>query len=70
MSEKLMSVEQAAAMLGRSPHAIYRLVDRQRIPYRKDGRRVLFVESELRAFIDALPGMTLEQVVEREHGGL
>jgi len=66
MREKLLSVEEAAEMLGRTIHAIYRLVERRQIPFRKSGRRVLFVESELRAFIEALPGLSLEDLRERE----
>ena len=70
MSEKLLSVEDAAAMLGRTPHVVYRLVARRKIPYRKDGRRVLFIERELRAFIEALPGVTLEDLQAREYAAL
>jgi len=66
MREKLLGVEEAAEMLGRTTHAVYRLVERRRLPYKKDGRRLLFVESELKAFIEALPGLSLEEVRERE----
>ena len=47
MREKLLGIEEAAEMLGRTMHAVYRLVERRQIPYRKSGRRVLFLESEL-----------------------
>ncbi len=47
MRERLLGVEDAAEMLGRTTHAIYRLVERRQLPYRKSGRRVLFLESEL-----------------------
>ena len=66
MRERLLSVEEAAEMLGRTTHAIYRLVERRHIPFRKAGRRVVFVESELQAFIEALPGLSLEDLRERE----
>jgi excisionase family DNA binding protein len=66
MREKLLGVEEAAEMLGRTIPAVYRLVERRKIPYRKDGRRVPFVESELRAFIEALPGMSIGTLQERE----
>lgn len=70
MRERLLGVEEAAEILGRTTHAIYRLVERRRIPFRKDGRRVMFVESELKAFIEALPGISLEELREREKAGL
>lgn len=68
--ERLLSVEGAAEMLGRSENAVRRMVERRQIPFRKCGRRVLFVESEIKAFIDALPGISLEEMREREKAGL
>ena len=70
MRERLLGVEEAAEILGRTTHAIYRLVERRRVPFRKDGRRVMFAESELKAFIEALPGISLEELREREKAGL
>jgi excisionase family DNA binding protein len=70
MREKLLSVDEAAEMLGRTTHAVYRLVERRQIPFRKSGRRVLFLESELRAFIEALPGLSLEDLQKREIAGV
>lgn len=70
MRENLLSVDEAAEMLGRTTHAIYRLVERRRLPFRKSGRRLMFVESELKAFIEGLPGLSLEDVREREKAGV
>lgn len=70
MREKLLSVDEAAEMLGRTTHAIYRLVERRRLPFRKSGRRLMFVESELKTFIEALPGLSLEDLREREKAGV
>jgi hypothetical protein len=66
MTEKLLDIDAAARLLGRTPHAVYRLVARRRVPHRKDGRRLFFLESELQEFIDTLPGLTLEQMLSRE----
>ncbi len=66
MKDRLLDVPETAAVLGRSENAIRRMVERRQIPYRKSGRRVLFSESELRAFIDALPGLSLEDLREGE----
>jgi len=70
MREKLLGVEEAAEMLGRSENAVRRMVERRQLPFRKSGRRVLFLESELRAFIETLPGLSLEDLREREKAGV
>ena len=57
MRDRLLDVLEIAAMLGRSENAVRRMVERGQLPYRKSGRRVLFLESELKAFIEALPGV-------------
>ena len=66
MRDRLLDVLETAAMLGRSENAVRRMVERRQIPYRKSGRRVLFLESELRAFIEALPGLSLADLREGE----
>jgi excisionase family DNA binding protein len=70
MRDRLLDVPETAAMLGHSENAVRRMVERRQIPYRKSGRRVLFLESELRAFIEALPGLSLEDLREREKAGV
>jgi hypothetical protein len=47
---------------------MYRLVARRKIPFRKSGKRVVFIERELREYVDALPGVTLDEL--REHAGV
>lgn len=44
---KFLSVREAAEFLRLSPRTVYGLVSQRAIPYRKAGRRVLFLESEL-----------------------
>jgi excisionase family DNA binding protein len=44
---RLMNVAEAAEFLRVSPETLYTLVSQRRIPYRKAGRRLLFLESEL-----------------------
>jgi excisionase family DNA binding protein len=70
MRDRLLDVLETATMLGRSENAVRRMVERRQIPYRKSGRRVLFLESELKAFIEALPGLSLEALREREKAGV
>ena len=64
---EFLNVDEAAALIGRTPHAVYRLVARRQIPYRKHGRRLLFKRAELLAFLDRLPGVSLEEV--QQHDG-
>jgi excisionase family DNA binding protein len=69
MTERLLTVDEAATMLGRTPHAVYRLAARRQLPFRKAGRRLVFIQSELQAFISGLPGVTLDELRERERTG-
>jgi excisionase family DNA binding protein len=42
-----MTVREAAELLRLAPKSLYSLVSQRRIPFRKAGRRLLFLESEL-----------------------
>jgi len=44
---RLMNVKEAAEFLRVAPKTVYGFVSQRRIPYRKAGRRLLFLESEL-----------------------
>jgi excisionase family DNA binding protein len=44
---RLMNVGEAAQFLRLAPKTLYSLVSQRRIPYRKAGRRLLFLESDL-----------------------
>jgi excisionase family DNA binding protein len=44
---RLMDVKEAAEFLRVAPKTLYGLVSQRRIPYRKAGRRLLFLESDL-----------------------
>jgi excisionase family DNA binding protein len=44
---RFMDVREAAELLRLSPKTLYGLVSQRRIPFRKAGRRLLFLESEL-----------------------
>jgi len=45
--QRLMSVKDAAAFTGLSPHTIYTMVSQRRIPYIKVGRLVKFDQAML-----------------------
>jgi excisionase family DNA binding protein len=44
---RFMTVLEAAEFLRLAPKSLYSLVSQRRIPYRKAGRRLLFLESDL-----------------------
>ncbi len=60
-SSLLVDVKDAAQLLGCSEKSIRARIARQTIPYKKLGKRVLFVREELEQFIRALPGVTMEE---------
>jgi excisionase family DNA binding protein len=44
---RFMTVRETAELLRLAPKSLYSLVSQRRIPFRKAGRRLLFLESEL-----------------------
>ena len=59
---ELLTALEAAEVLRRSPGAVRNLVMRRKIPYRKAGGRLYFLRSELVAWVQDSPGVTLEEV--------
>jgi excisionase family DNA binding protein len=47
---RFLTVHEAAGLLRLAPKSLYSLVSQRRIPFRKAGRRLLFLESELIAW--------------------
>ena len=60
----LLDVEHGAAFLGISKRALRARVARHQIPFRKMGRRVVFVRRELEKYIEALEGCPLSEALE------
>ena len=44
---RFLTVHEAAELLRLAPKSLYSLVSQRRIPFRKAGRRLLFLENEL-----------------------
>jgi excisionase family DNA binding protein len=66
-NQEYMDAPETAALIRRTTTALYRMVARGQIPYRKCGRRLLFRRSEIERFLAGLPGRPLEKVREERH---
>ena len=44
---RFLTVHEAAELLRLAPKSLYSLVSQRRVPFRKAGRRLLFLEAEL-----------------------
>lgn len=56
----ILDVRGAASLLGMTDKALRRQVERGRVPFRRLGRKVIFLRNELEAWLHELPGVTLE----------
>ena len=59
---EILSTKQCAEFIGRTPGAVRNLVLRQAIPFRKPAGRLVFLKSEIEQWIDAAPGVTLDDL--------
>jgi hypothetical protein len=51
-----------AFCIGCSEQAVYKQVYRQALPYRKLGRKVIFLRQEVEAYLNGLPGLQLRHI--------
>jgi len=58
-----MDVNSSASFLGLSERALRARVARNQVPYRKLGGRIVFVKSELEAFMASLNGVSLDEAL-------
>ena len=63
--EIYFDTSQCAKFLKRTPGAVRNLVLRRAIPFRKPGGRLMFLKSELKAWIEGAPGVRIEDIKER-----
>ena len=62
----IWDLKQAADYLHRSESAIRNLAARGRIPYRKAGGRLVFIEAEIISWVLNSPGKTIDDLRERD----
>jgi excisionase family DNA binding protein len=58
----MFSVNALAGLLGCSEQAVYKQVYRRALPYRKMGRKVIFLRQEVEAYLQGLPGLELQHI--------
>ncbi len=56
LDTEVLDVAGCAVLLGTTEKAIRARIDRRQLPFRRLGRRIIFLRSELRSYLDALPG--------------
>ena len=60
------NVRRAAEIFGKSQAAVYQMVWRREIPFRRAGKRSLyFFEEELFQWLDSQPGLRLDELKKR-----
>jgi excisionase family DNA binding protein len=63
---KVLTIEEAAWKLKRTPRSIRALILRRAIPYRKVAGRIVLIEEELDQWILSSPGRTVTEIEEEE----
>ncbi len=66
MNEEYLNTKENADFIGRTPGAIRNLVLRRAIPFRKVGGRLVFLRSEIEAWINMAPGVTVEDLKKND----
>ena len=62
---EILSFEQALEILpGFTKWGLYNMIRRKQIPYRRRGRKIIFLKSELIRWVQNLPGVTVEEVLK------
>lgn len=61
MPEQALTLANAAEFMGLSHGSMYKLVAGGKIPYRKQGRRLLFLTSGLEQYLHSLPGVSVDE---------
>jgi hypothetical protein len=63
--EKLvLSAEDLGRILGRSGNSVRIAACRRQIPFRKQGRKLLFYWPDIKEWLETLPGVTVEEVLK------
>jgi excisionase family DNA binding protein len=61
-----LTTYEAAKLLSCSLSALYKLVARRKIPFRKQGKKIVFLDRELETYLDGLPGIKLDELADHD----
>lgn len=61
-----LTIHYAAIYLSCTEKALYELVRKRKVPFRRQGRKILFLRSELDRFLHGLPGFSFENLQTAE----
>lgn len=62
----VLDIATAAQFMGWPEKALRARVERGRVPYRRDGGRIVFIRDELETFLRRLPGVGLDEALKNE----
>ena len=62
----MLDIATVAQWGGWTEKALRRRIERNRIPFRRDGKRIIFFRDELTEFLRGLPGVTVEEATANE----
>jgi excisionase family DNA binding protein len=65
LERRYVTLAEAAVYLGRTQKALRRLVERRAVPFHRAGRRLVFDLHELDQWVGRLPGVALEEALDR-----
>jgi excisionase family DNA binding protein len=65
LDRRYVTLAEAAVYLGRTQKALRKLVERRAVPFRRAGRRLVFDLHELDQWVGRLPGVALEEALDR-----
>jgi excisionase family DNA binding protein len=65
-----LTIDGVAKLLGKNRKAVEKMIERRQIPFRKHGKRIILIRSELTEFFDKLPGVTLAEAERRVEEGI
>lgn len=70
ITKRAFNVKEAAAYLGLTEKALYNLVYREQVPYRRIGtKKILFLIDEIDDWLSLAPGLKLEDLRNRNKRG-
>jgi excisionase family DNA binding protein len=67
MKKAVLGITDAAYFLSLREGAIVRLAREGRIPYRRIGRKIVFIKAEMETWLFRLPGVSVSDAIAAQH---